>query len=119
MREIRTSGLMSGNWKRRARSDIQTPTTERVGNSYGLNLNSTAPILDSTPLLLGALLHLDRRSLRNELAKHEGVPICEPDAAMAFVPADPIWRRRSMHATLGRLRAIHTMPTGFLGPGGN
>jgi hypothetical protein len=49
-------------------------------------------------LIFNSLLHLDRRSLRDELAKHEGVPICEPDAAMAFVPADPIWRRRSMHA---------------------
>jgi hypothetical protein len=36
MREIRASGLMSGEWKRRARQDTQAPATERAGLRYGL-----------------------------------------------------------------------------------
>lgn len=35
MLEMGTSGLTSGEWKRDARWDIQAPTTERVGLSYG------------------------------------------------------------------------------------
>ena len=35
MPEMGTSGLMSGEWKRSAWWDIQTPATERAGHSYG------------------------------------------------------------------------------------
>ncbi len=35
MPEMGTSGLMSGEWKRSAWRDIQTPATERAGHSYG------------------------------------------------------------------------------------
>jgi hypothetical protein len=38
MREIRTSGLMSGIWKRKKRSDIQTPTNRKGRKQLRLNL---------------------------------------------------------------------------------
>jgi hypothetical protein len=38
MREIRTSGLMSGIWKRKQRSDIQTPTNRKGRKQLRLNL---------------------------------------------------------------------------------
>jgi hypothetical protein len=36
MRENRTSGLTSGEWKRDKRQGIQAPATERAGNRYDL-----------------------------------------------------------------------------------
>jgi thiol-disulfide isomerase/thioredoxin len=52
MRQTRTSGLMSGEWKRNAGQAIQAPPTERAGNSYAC-LNITAPLLDSTSVFDG------------------------------------------------------------------
>ena len=53
-RESRTSGLMSGIWKRKKRSDIQTPTN-RKGRKQ-LRLNLTPPRQISTlPATLGGL----------------------------------------------------------------
>src|SRR4029434_2018817 len=50
MRESRTSGLMSGIWKRKKRSDIQTPTNRKGRKQLRLNLTpprqiSTLPAL--------------------------------------------------------------------------
>lgn len=40
MPETGTSGLMSGEWKRNARRDIQAPATKRAGSSYGPSYTS-------------------------------------------------------------------------------
>ena len=48
MREIRTSGLMSGIWKRRHGQLLRHRQTERVGKQLMAAPNSTAPDLDST-----------------------------------------------------------------------
>jgi hypothetical protein len=42
MRQTRTSGLLSGEWKRNAGQALQAPATARAGNGYGLSKHHRA-----------------------------------------------------------------------------
>ena len=84
MRENRTSGLTSGEWKRDTRQGIQAPATEKGRQQLRPDLNITAPLLDSTSSFLrssrgGGVLPKYSASLR----VGRGVPTAPPQVVQS------------------------------------